>query len=341
MTQQDARKMSDDKKTKTVKKPHHLITAKMNFNSREQNLLMLLMSSVSKKLTDDYFTTDQVENKKIAEDPLIFKYSLDEIADEWGISLRAISKDIDGLNIVEAAAKKLWDFDVFIKNADGTFEAHRILQHMKLDAEKVLTLYLTQKFYDEMIDFKRKGFGKVELKTYYALKSPISQRVFEIATRFAAMNKSYETTIGEFCEIIGVDFEQYSRPSSFTAVCLKRPIGQILKLTDERWTSGSKDGYTITKRAEDKNKITKLSKFRLDLRPVSKNNPIELDEKFVDLVNDYKSIIDLSFKSDDKERLTQILEEIDNLEQEKLDELGVKKDANFIKNWSILMTTNI
>lgn len=340
LAQGDVREMSEVKKHKTVKKPHNIITAKMHFEAREQNILMMLMSSVSQKLTDDYFRSDKNSITKSADNPLIFKYSLADIAVEWGVSLRAISKNINGLNIVEASARKLWDFDVFIKNNNGSFEAYRILQHMKFEDESLI-LHLTQKFYEEMIDFKKKGFGKVELNTYYSLKSPVSQRLFEIATRFAAMNKLYETTIGEFCETIGANFEQYTRPSTFTNTCLKRPIEQILKQTDKSWIAGSKYGYTIKKRPEDKGKLTKKSKLRLDLRPASKKQSIESDAKLKNLVDDYKAILELKFRSEDKERLTQILEEIDNLEQDKLDELEIKKDANFIKNWSILMMSNI
>ena len=208
---------------------------------------------------------------------------------------------------------------------------------MKYENES-LTLHLTQRFYEEMVDFKRKGFGKVELNTYYSLKSPVAQRIFEIATRFASMNRAYETTIGEFCETVGVDFEHYTRPSSFTNSCIKRPIEQILKQANENWIAGSKNGYTITKRAEDKGKLTKKSKLRLDLRPAYSKQITNNSDKYVDLINDYKSIMDMSFNSNDKERLTQLLDEIDKLDQDKLNDLEIKKDANFIKNWSILMS---
>lgn len=323
------------KESKTVKKPHHLITARMNFSSREQNILMMLMSSVSKQLTDDYFLDDSKCN--LNSNRLIFKYKVSEIAQEWGVTSRAILKLVDGENIVAVSARKLWDYDVYVKNSDGTFEAHRILQYMKFDSNNELTLHLTERFYQEMIDFKRKGFGKVELRTYYALKSPISQRLFEIATRFAGMGKIYETTIGEFCETIGVNFEQYSRPSSFTAVCLKRPIEQILKITGDDWAAVSKDGFTFTKRPEDKNKLTIHTKLKLDLRPSQVKISEEEELRQIKLVADYKAIKDLSFKVEDNDRLIQILDEIDSLERDTLDKLEIHKDAIFIKNWSILM----
>ena len=69
------------------------------------------------------------------------------------------------------------------------------------------------------------------------------------------------------------------------------------------------------------------------MRPAKKRfEDIEIGKR---ILSDYKSILKL--KITNKDRLLSVLDELDSLSKERLDELGIVKDAEFIKQWSAAM----
>lgn len=324
--------MNSNKKN-IVKKPHNLITAKIHFGVREQNLIQMLMVSVNKSCSSEYFKKEETSNNN---KKLVYTYSIPEIAKTLGVTKQALTRPSEDKNttLIEQSALKLWNYDIWIKDNNGSFEAHRILQRMKFDGEKLM-LHLTESYYAEMLKLTEKGFGKIEVGTYYSLKSHVAQRIFELATRFSGMGKVYEVTVGDFCTMIGVELSDYSRVSSFRSCCLKRPIDQIIKLTGDSWERVTKDGYTLIKHGL---KIDDSAIIRLDLRPSKALNIQECKNKHKKLIEDYYAIKEM--KLNDKNRLLEVLEEIDQLNKNEQKELKLNQDAEFIKNWAALMATS-
>lgn len=333
----------ENKKVSMVKKPHNLITAKIHFGVREQNLIQMLMVSVNKSASNDYFNDQKSETKK-----LVYEYHVSDIAKAMGIAKSSLTrdcgneslkaqygKDKNKVTLLEESANKLWNYDVWIRGDNGAWEAHRILQRMSYKNETLL-LHLTESYHSEMLKLTEKGFGKIDVGIYYSLKSHVAQRIFELATRFAGMNKVYETTVGNFCEMIGVKLSDYSRPASFRTCCLIRPIDKIMKAAGYEWEKVSKDGFSLIKNERDK--INESTVLRLDLRPKKSRMDEIIKRENAKLVELFNAVIEMKLQN--KSQLLELLESIDKLNENERKVLKIEKSAEFIKNWAALMSTS-
>ncbi|HGJ5854387.1 replication initiation protein [Arsenophonus nasoniae] len=252
----------------TVKKPHQLITSRMNLKPREQDLITLLVKSL--KSEQEKLKFSGVTNENVVFE---FRYHTKDLEEHFDLTRQGLYKALyDGTKVmgkvleIKDPDNKMFSKVVIISNA--CFEDGVLFIRMDKDAAKYLLEYSS-------------GFSEIDLTLLLSLRGGYEKRILELISRFKGI-KDYTVSIEEFCNMLGVSPNDYVDFPRFKRATLTNPIKNIVSKSNGVWTfrSDYKDGFIIEKTGKSYKPYNKIT-FKLDF-----NESISKEKEFIFKEND-------------------------------------------------------
>lgn len=252
----------------TVKKPHQLITSKMNLKPREQDLITLLVKSLKSNKDKQKFSGS--ENGDIVFE---FRFYAKDLEEHFHLTRQGLYKALyDGTKVmgkvleIKDPERKMFNKVVIISNA--SFEDGVLFIRVDKDAAKYLLEYSS-------------GFSEIDITLLLSLRGAYEKRILELISRFKGV-KDYTVSIEDFCSMLGVSTKDYVDFPRFKRATLINPIKNIVVKSNGIWSfrDGFKEGFVIEKTGRSYKPYNKIT-FKLDFsesNDINKKNAIDMEE---------------------------------------------------------------
>lgn len=267
----------------TVKKPHQLITGRMNLQAREQDIITLLVKSLKSENDKNKFSDKNNENESVFFE---FKYYLDSLIDHFNLTRQGLYKALyDGTKVMgrvlEIKDPKKGEFEKTVVISKASFKDGVLFIRMDKDAARYLLDYSS-------------GFSEIDLNLLLSLRGAYEKRILELISRFKD-KKDYSVTLDEFCKMLGVSTNDYVDFPRFRRSTLINPIKNIVIKSNGSWCfrDGFSNGFIIEKKGRSYKEDSKIT-FKLNFNELNKkitnvNKKIKPDDeryKFIDYLAD-------------------------------------------------------
>ena len=282
-----------------------LATSGLVFSAKAYDLFALVCQKTKKLMTrKDFEHISQGNLDKIKINNKIH-ISREEIANEWGVEVKRLPwvtrkvKHKDGRvtekpSLLEEAAKELGSLIPYKNVNNKTWGYINIIQTAYFD-NNGLTIELTDAAIVAIYN-RTKGFGLVDLKVFFKLKSKYSKKLFDLISVNKYATYDLNLSIGEYKTIMG-----YTEPvrkkeltkrtndfSNFITQRVTKPINEIVAASKELnknkvWvideSKGTKKGYSIIRQVGNRTLDSDRIVFHLNYIAKTECSPKEAAQK--------------------------------------------------------------
>ena len=280
---------------------YKLATSGLVFSAKAYDLFALICQKTKKLMTRkdfEHISQGNVDKVKINNKIHITR---EEIANEWGVEVKRLPwvtrkvKHKDGRvtekpSLLEEAAKELGSLIPYKNDNNKTWGYINIIQTAYFD-NTGLTIELTDAAIVAIYN-RTKGFGLVDLKIFFKLKSKYSKKLFDLISvnKYAAYDLNL--SIGEYKTIMG-----YTEPvrkkeltkrtndfSNFVKQRVTNPINEIIAVSKELnknkvWVIGKNKGYSIIRQVGNRTLDSDRIVFHLNYIDTQECSPKEAAQK--------------------------------------------------------------
>ncbi len=252
-----------------ITKGHSLITAKMQLTSKEQDLLTMLVISLTKSSYNQKF-------KPVVEgdEPLVqtsFTFTLKELSNITSLkssTLKKIKYDKEGKALItslEKACDSLSNKKIKIRDENGSFDGKTLVPNAKYNASSgILTLETTLSMAKILLDYgiKNNNFGQIDHDLYFTLGGEYEKRILELISRFKN-TKDFNCSFSTLCENLGTTWDSQTKISNVKMSVLTRPLAAIVKQSNGLWTfqKGFSKGFDAPARIKPDSQVVFKMKY--------------------------------------------------------------------------------
>ena len=282
-----------------VKKAHHLITGRMSFTAREQDLVTLLVRAVKQEADKQRYSVGNNEEYDLQKIPTKFFFSTKELTSLLNVTPSALYHTLD--DVTTSIMGKV----AYIKNPEkNSFEKAVLVTRAKYE-NGTLMLGIDRDTAGTMLDYSQ-GFAEIDLRLLLSLRGGYEKRLLELISRFKN-HRYYTCKLDDFYEMVGAHRDQFKDFTIFRRTVIEKPLQRLITQSNGVWTpkDDAKKGYELVKNGRSYSHII----FKMQW-----NEPISKKEKQKTLPQSSTSelVVDDAIKtySDlmNKERLTSTAE---------------------------------
>ena len=282
-----------------------LATSGLVFSAKAYDLFALVCQKTKKLMTRvdfDHISKGNVDKIKINNQIHITR---EEIANEWGVEVKRLPwvtrkiKHKDGSvtekpSLLEEAAKELGSLIPYKDNNNNTWGYINIIQTAYFD-NTGLTIQLTDAAIVAIYN-RTKGFGLVDLKLFFKLKSKYSKKLFDLLSVNKYASYDLNLSIGEYKTIMGYveplrkkgDAKPTNEFSNFIKQRVTKPITEIVAVSkalnkNKVWvideSKDNKKGYSIIRQVSNRTTARDRIIFHLNYVDNPNSSPKDVAEK--------------------------------------------------------------
>lgn len=309
-------------KPTTITKSHPLITAKMSFTAKEQDLLNLILVSLKKEANAQKKTSklknlpvsDKNDGVHIDKLSLQYEYTRQELLDLLEVTPKRLTAYLD------EATDELMEKVATVRNPNtGEYRKYKLVGFSSWEAN-VLTLSIDKEVAEVLLNYSA-GFAVIDFKLMFALKNKNEKRILDLISRFKGKkNTFFKCRIKDLCEMLGVSYGDYANYNSFRIAVLSQPLARIIKASNGLWEymPDCKTGIKIYKkgRSTTENDFVELRVRYVKQIEEEKQHQVDIPEELLEL-----SVVVAAWRNGTTPTQMQamdILMEIDELEKSEL-----------------------
>ncbi|MGD6739380.1 replication initiation protein (plasmid) [Photobacterium leiognathi subsp. mandapamensis] len=224
-----------------VKKAHHLITGRMSFTAREQDLVTLLVRAVKQEADKQRYSVGNNEEYDLQKIPTKFFFSTKELTSLLNVTPSALYHTLD--DVTTSIMGKV----AYIKNPEkNSFEKAVLVTRAKYE-NGTLMLGIDRDTAGTMLDYSQ-GFAEIDLRLLLSLRGGYEKRLLELISRFKN-HRDYTCKLDDFYEMVGAHRDQFKDFTIFRRTVIEKPLQRLITQSNGVWTpkDDAKKGYELVK----------------------------------------------------------------------------------------------